>query len=58
MQGARDNDIHALGVTWGFGSRRELEAAGANTTVDSIEQLIRCWPRADTTPLEESPHER
>jgi phosphoglycolate phosphatase len=29
MIGARNNDMHAVGVTWGYGSVNELKAAGA-----------------------------
>ena len=28
------NGMHTVGVTWGFGSRQELEAAGADLLVD------------------------
>ena len=39
MHGAKDNGIKALGVTWGYGSRKELETAGASGVVDTLEQL-------------------
>ena len=29
MEGARTNDVSTVGVLWGYGDRRELEAAGA-----------------------------
>ena len=30
IEGARDNGVRSIGVTWGFGSRDELVAAGAD----------------------------
>jgi phosphoglycolate phosphatase len=38
--GARVHGMRAIGVTWGFGSRGELEAAGAERVVDTFEQLV------------------
>jgi phosphoglycolate phosphatase len=38
--GARAQAVAAIGVTWGYGSRSELEAAGADHVVDTLEQLI------------------
>lgn len=48
MVGDRGSDIRAatyagidsIGVTWGFGSRKELKDAGAATIIDSISSLI------------------
>ncbi len=48
MVGDRGSDIRAaklaeigsIGVTWGFGSRKELEDAGADTIIDSIDSLV------------------
>lgn len=37
--GARANDVHAIGVLWGYGSRAELEAAGADDIVDDVDAL-------------------
>jgi phosphoglycolate phosphatase len=37
--GARANAIPCIGVTYGYGSRDELEEAGANYLVDSPEEL-------------------
>ncbi len=37
--GARANGIVAIGVTWGYGSREELQAAGAACLVDRPEDL-------------------
>jgi len=34
IEAARANGLHAVGVTWGFGSRDELEQAGADTIID------------------------
>ena len=34
------NDIATIGVTWGFGSREELEAAGADLIVDTPAALL------------------
>jgi phosphoglycolate phosphatase len=35
VEGAHLNEIDCIGVTWGFGDRQELEAAGAAHVVDS-----------------------
>ena len=40
MLGAKANGTYAIGVTWGYGSRAELEAAGADRVVDKLEDLI------------------
>jgi phosphoglycolate phosphatase len=37
----RANGIEIVGVTWGFGSRAELEQAGADRVVDAPEELLR-----------------
>lgn len=37
--GARENGVRAVGVTWGYGSRRELEAAGAEGICDEVGAL-------------------
>jgi len=36
---ARAHGLPAIGVTWGIGSREELEAAGARHVVDSVGEL-------------------
>ena len=41
MAGAKANGIDSIGVTWGYGSRAELEEAGAGSIVDSPEELCR-----------------
>jgi phosphoglycolate phosphatase len=37
---AKHAEIGSIGVTWGFGSRKELEDAGADTIIDSIDSLV------------------
>ncbi len=37
--GARNNQLDSIAVTWGYGSRTELIAAGATWYVDSVEEL-------------------
>ncbi len=39
MRAARDHGLRAVGVTWGYGSKEELEAAGAEILLDSIPEL-------------------
>ena len=38
--GAIANGMQAIGVTWGYGSREELQAAGATILVDTPEALL------------------
>lgn len=38
--GAKAHELATIAVTWGYGSRTELEAAGADHVVDTLEQLI------------------
>ena len=38
--GAKQNAVDGVGVTWGFGTREELEAAGALGVIDSPEALL------------------
>jgi phosphoglycolate phosphatase len=38
--GAKANALRAIGVTWGYGTRAELEAAGADRVVDTREGLV------------------
>lgn len=40
ISGARANGLAAIGVTWGYGSREELLAAGADAVVDSASELV------------------
>lgn len=37
--GAAENGIPAIGITWGYGSRQELESAGAAVVFDRPEEL-------------------
>jgi phosphoglycolate phosphatase len=37
--GAKTAGIESIGITWGYGSREELEAAGADHVFDSPDQL-------------------
>lgn len=39
VAGARANAVRSIGVLWGYGSRRELEDAGADTICESIAEL-------------------
>lgn len=42
MRGAAKNGVRGIGVLWGFGSREELEAAGAAQICDAVDQLPHC----------------
>ena len=44
MAAARAHGLEAVGVTWGYGSQAELEAAGAERILDSVEALDQ-WLR-------------
>jgi phosphoglycolate phosphatase len=39
VEGARANGVAAVAVRWGYGSADELEAAGPDHTVDTMEEL-------------------
>ena len=39
VEGAHEHGIPCIGVTWGFGGRPELEAAGADFIVETAEEL-------------------
>jgi phosphoglycolate phosphatase len=39
IEAAHANGLPGVGVLWGYGSRAELEAAGSDTLVESMEQL-------------------
>lgn len=41
VEGARENHISCAGLTLGFGGREELELAGADYIMDSLEELTR-----------------
>lgn len=40
VEGAHANGLGAVGVLWGYGSRAELEEAGADVLVESIPELV------------------
>jgi phosphoglycolate phosphatase len=40
VRGAKAHGVATIGVTWGYGSRAELEAAGADCVVDSFEAMM------------------
>src|SRR5262249_29064963 len=42
---ARSNRIRSIGVLWGYGSRSELEAAGADSLCGSPAELAACLER-------------
>ncbi|MBK8726761.1 MAG: HAD hydrolase-like protein [Holophagaceae bacterium] len=39
MRAAKDHGLRAIGVTWGYGSREELTAGGAELLLDSVPEL-------------------
>ena len=41
VAGARANGLRSVGVLWGYGSRRELLAAGADRVVSQPEDLLQ-----------------
>jgi phosphoglycolate phosphatase len=40
VEAAKENGVRSIGVTWGYGSRTELELAGAEYIVDSVAELL------------------
>lgn len=40
--GAKENGLPCVGVLYGYGSREELEAAGADAICEDVEELTRC----------------
>jgi len=40
VEGAKAHGVRSIGVGWGFGSREELERAGADHVVDSVAELL------------------
>lgn len=44
VEAGRACNVETLGVTWGFGSREELESAGADAVIDRPDQLLRQIP--------------
>ena len=41
IHGAAENGIPAIGITWGYGDRAELEAAGAKEVFDAPEEVAQ-----------------
>ena len=41
IDGAMDNSIDSVGVLWGFGSREELETAGATYIAESVQEILK-----------------
>ena len=41
VQGAAENGIPAIGITWGYGDRPELENAGAKAVFDTPEETVQ-----------------
>ncbi|HEX9082123.1 MAG TPA: HAD hydrolase-like protein [Holophagaceae bacterium] len=39
MEGARTHGLEAIGVTWGYGSREELQSTGAERIFDTVPDL-------------------
>ena len=40
IQGAAENGIPAIGITWGYGDRAELEGAGAKAVFDTPKETV------------------
>ena len=40
IHGAAENGIRAIGITWGYGDRAELEGAGAEAVFDTAEEVV------------------
>jgi phosphoglycolate phosphatase len=47
VEGAHANGLGAVGVLWGYGTRAELEAAGADALVASMPELLE-WAGGPT----------
>ncbi|MEO6064353.1 MAG: HAD hydrolase-like protein [Lysobacterales bacterium] len=41
IDGARDHGMHAIGISWGYGSAEELARAGADNVVASPSELLK-----------------
>lgn len=50
VEGARAVGIASIGVTWGFGGRAELEAAGATWVCESADAVLAVLDRGLTVP--------
>jgi phosphoglycolate phosphatase len=44
VEAGRTCDVQTVGVTWGFGSREELESAAADAVINHPDQLLRLIP--------------
>ncbi|MBD9624987.1 HAD hydrolase-like protein [Ensifer sp. ENS06] len=42
IAGAHANNVRAVGVLWGYGSRQELESAGADRIIEQTSELADC----------------
>jgi phosphoglycolate phosphatase len=49
VEGAHANGVEAVGVLWGYGSRAELEAAGADVLLPSLPTLLE-WAGTRSLP--------
>ena len=47
IEGARENNIKSVGVTWGFGSEDELKKAGADYIAHNMDELISLIKKED-----------
>lgn len=47
VAGARRNGVHSAGVLWGYGSRAELETAGAESVYASMGELVAAFTAND-----------
>jgi len=50
VRGAKVHALAAIGVTWGYGSRAELEAAGADQVVDTLDELLAAVAKLEPNP--------
>jgi len=41
VQGAKENGLDSIGVLFGYGSREELETAGATYLAETMEDILR-----------------
>ncbi|MCQ2505832.1 MAG: HAD-IA family hydrolase [Lachnospiraceae bacterium] len=40
IEGAKENNIKSMGVTFGYGTREELAGAGADFVADTVEEMV------------------
>ncbi|MEO8182471.1 MAG: HAD hydrolase-like protein [Deltaproteobacteria bacterium] len=50
IDGAKAHTMAAIGVTWGYGTREELEAAGADRVIDALEELPEAVRSSSSAP--------